>query len=111
MMSNSNIKWYIFWMTLWSIVTIILSTYFTGKLTKTYLWEKVNVLTERWVKEYWVDEYTEDLYHKEYWVSPEDYGVYQNCVRWDGLYIPCENRIMLTEDDMKKLLIVKDKNE
>lgn len=94
--------WFIFWMMLWCIslaYSIARDIDNTG-LDKSYVWEKVNVMTEDWLKEMRVHYRKQDLYTDVYYLSNAEYWTYDACGEDCSWYF----KYPIMKDDLIQLL-------
>lgn len=106
-MDKSDFRWGVFlWTILWiTILWCIYKFIELPHLERHYVGEKVEVLTELWLQEYRVHSENKDMYYTTYRLSNDEYWVYEDCTRWpDWLYIPCPNRILVSQEDLEAML-------
>lgn len=75
------IIWLILWFIAWMITTVFVlcADIKDNKMEKSYVWEKVNVMTESWLKEMRVHYRKQDLYTDVYYLSNAEYWTYDAC--------------------------------
>ena len=96
------VLWWILWFIAWTITTVFVfcADIKNNKMEKSYVWEKVNVMTEDWLKEMRVHYRKQDLYTDVYYLSNAEYWIYDACAENCDWYF----KYPIMKDDLIQLL-------